>query len=81
MDTVVSGEVTASRSRVVKKPSVPATVPAVPIGTEVTASGSQLSEVQSAAGGRKKLSVVPHRKQLFVSRFTPDTTGCFGIYT
>jgi len=34
----------------------------VPIGTEGTVSGSQLSEVQSAAGGRKKLSVVPHRK-------------------
>jgi len=75
MDTAVLGEVTASRSRVVKKPSVPATVPTVPIGTEVTVSGSQLSEVQSAAGGRKKLSVVPHRKQLFVSRFTPDTTS------
>jgi len=54
---------------------VPASVPTVPIGTEVTVSDSQLSEVQSAAGGRKKLSVVPHRKQLFVSRFTPDTTS------
>jgi len=40
MDTAVLGEVTASRSRVVKKPSVPATVPTVPIGTEVTVSGS-----------------------------------------
>jgi len=50
-------------------------VPAVPIGTEVTVSGSQFSAVQSAAGGRKKLSVDPHRKQLFVSRFTPDTTS------
>jgi len=50
-------------------------VPTVPIGTEGTASGSQLSEVQTAAGGRKKLSVVPHRKQLFVFIFTPDTTS------
>jgi len=40
-----------------------------------TVSGSQPSKVQSAAGGRKKLSVVPHRKQLYVSRFTQDTTS------
>jgi len=54
---------------------VTATVQTVPIGTEGTVSGSQLSEVQYAAGGRKKLSVVPHRKKLFVSRFTTDTTS------
>jgi len=63
MDTADSCGVTVSGSLVVKKTSVPATVPTVPIGTEGTVFGSQLSEVQSAAGGRKKLSVVPHRKQ------------------
>jgi len=46
---------------------VPATVPTLPIGTEGTVPDSQLSEVSSTAGGRKK--------QLFVSRFTPDTTS------
>jgi len=75
MDTADSGRVTVSGSLVVKQSSVLATVPTVLIGTKGTVSGSQVSEVQSAAEGRKKLSVVPQRNQLFVSRFTPDTTS------
>jgi len=81
MDTANSGEVTVSGSLVVKKSLVLAksnnSAPTAAIGTEGTVSGFQLSEVQTAAGGRKKLSVVPHRKQLFVSRFTPDTTSVY----
>jgi len=63
-DTADSGGVTVSQSLVVKKSSVPATVPTVPIGTEGTVS------VSICCWGTKKLSVVPNRKQLFVSRFT-----------
>jgi len=32
-------------------------------------------DVQIAGGGKKSLSVVPYRKQLFVSRLTPETTS------
>jgi len=36
---------------------------------------NQTNDVQVAGGGRKSLSVVPYRKQLFVSRLTPKTTS------
>jgi len=36
---------------------------------------NQTNDVQIAGGGRKSLSVVPNRKQLFVSRLTPETTS------
>jgi len=59
MDTANYGGVTVSGSLVVKKSSVLAksnnSVPTVPIGTEGSVSGSHLSQVQTAAGGRKKL--------------------------
>jgi len=35
---------------------------------------SQTNEVQIVGEERKRLSVVPYRKQLFVSRLTPETT-------
>jgi len=35
---------------------------------------NQTNDVQIVGGGRKRLSVVPYRKQLFVSRLTPETT-------
>jgi len=34
-----------------------------------------MNDVQIAGGGRKSLSVVPYRKQLFVSCLTPKTTS------
>jgi len=36
---------------------------------------NQTNDVQIANGGRKSLSVVPYRKQIFVSRLTPETTS------
>jgi len=34
---------------------------------------NQTNDVQIVGGGRKRLSVVPFRKQLFMSRLTPET--------
>jgi len=36
---------------------------------------NQTNDVHIAGGGRKSLSVVPYRRQLFVSRLTPETTS------
>jgi len=36
---------------------------------------NQTNDVQIAGGGGKSISVVPYRKQLFVSRLTPETTS------
>jgi len=36
---------------------------------------NQTNDVQIAGGGRKSLSVVPYRKQLLVSRLTPETAS------
>jgi len=36
---------------------------------------NQTNDVQIAGGGRKSLSVVSYRKQLLVSRLTPETTS------
>jgi len=35
----------------------------------------QTNDVQIVGGGSQRLSVVPYRKQLFVSRLTPETTS------
>jgi len=32
---------------------------------------NQTNDVQIVGGGRKRLSIIPYRKQLFVSRLTP----------
>jgi len=37
------------------------------------------NDVQIAGDGRRRLSVVPYRKQLFVSRLTPETTSADGL--
>jgi len=47
----------------------------VPTGevSSIPSLDNQTNDVQIAGGGRKRLSVVPYSKQLFVSRLTPET--------
>jgi len=47
----------------------------VPIGKVSSGLDNQTNNVQIRGGGRKRLLVVPYRKQLFESRLTPETTS------
>jgi len=74
--TKSSGGVPVSASQPKESNPTQLSVPTGEVSSiEVPSLVNQTNDVQVAGGGRKRLSVVPYRKQLFVSRLTPETTS------